>query len=61
MVLLGLGIVATGGAAATRAEARATNELIAAKRATIDVRTGELLLALSAAMLLAYAYFQQFA
>ncbi|MEY2592030.1 MAG: hypothetical protein QOJ67_4014, partial [Acidimicrobiaceae bacterium] len=57
MVLLGLGIVATGGASATRALARAEGDTIGAKRAAIDVWTGVLLLALAAAMFAAYVYY----
>ena len=57
MVVLGLGIIGTGGAASTRGTARAEGDPIAVKRATIDVWTGVLILALSAAMFAAYGYF----
>jgi hypothetical protein len=57
MVVLLFGVIATGGAASTRGLARADGDMIAAKRAAIDVWTGFFVLATAAGMLLAFGYF----
>ena len=57
MVLLGFGVLATGGAASTRGMARAEGNSIAVRRAAIDVWTGYLVLATAAGMLAAYLYY----
>jgi hypothetical protein len=57
MVLLGLGVIGTGGALSTRETARAEGDAVSVKRATIDVWTGMLILATATSMFVAYGYF----
>jgi hypothetical protein len=61
MVLLGLGIIATGGALSTLGTVRAEGDPLATKRAAIDVWTGMLIIATAAWLLAAYGYFTHFA
>jgi hypothetical protein len=60
MVLLGLGVIATGGALSTLGTVRADGDAIAVKRAAIDGWTGLLILATALWMLVAYGYFTRY-
>ncbi len=55
LTLLGIGAVVAGGASATRAASLSSGETLLARRAKVDVWTGEILIAISVAMLVAYA------